>query len=81
MNQHPIELANILLILLGVVLVVSGPVIVYRTIRGMREIRKQDAQGDLHWWSNGINLVIALVFFAAGILFVVNNLRGNPLAN
>jgi hypothetical protein len=80
MTQHPIELANILLMLLGAILVVSGPVIVYRTVKGMREIRKVDAQGDVHWWSNGINLVIALVFFAAGILFIVNNLRGNPLA-
>jgi len=78
--KHPIELANIILILVGVALIISGPVIVYRTLRGMIEARKLDKNADVHWVSNGVNLVIAVVFFLAGILFVLNNLKGNPLA-
>lgn len=80
MFAHPIELPNILLILAGVALIVSGPVIVCRTLRGMIAIRKADPTASVHWVSNGFNFVIAVVFFLAGILFVINNLHGNPLA-
>lgn len=79
MFKYPIEPANIALIVVGIGLVISGPVIVYRTLRGMIQIRRLDAHGDVHWFSNSINLLIAVVFFLAGILFVLNNLRGNPL--
>lgn len=78
--KYPIEAANIALILVGVALVASGPIIIYRTLRGMMNIRRVDPHGDVHWFSNGINLLIAVVFFLAGILFIINNLRGNPLA-
>ncbi len=80
MFSHPIELPNILLILTGVALVTSGPVIVYRTLRGMIQIRRADPAASVHWVSNGFNFLIAVVFFLAGILFVYNNLQGNPLA-
>lgn len=80
MFAHPIELPNILLILGGIALIVSGPVIIWRTLRGMIQIRRADPTASVHWVSNGFNFLIAVVFFAAGILFVVNNLRGNPLA-
>lgn len=80
MFAHPIELPNILLILAGVALVTSGPVIINRTLRGMVQIRRLDPTASVHWVSNGFNFVIAVVFFLAGILFVVNNLKGNPLA-
>ena len=78
--HYPIQIGNIILILVGVALVFSGPVIVYRTIKGMKDLRQQDPQANLQLFSNGINFVIAVVFFLAGILFIVNNLHGNPLA-
>ena len=77
--KGPIELGNIVLILIGVLLVLSGPYIVFRTIQGLRQRRLVDPTAKLHVFSNGLNFLIALLFFAAGILFVVNNLRGNPL--
>lgn len=78
--QHPIELANILLMIAGVALFISGPVIGYRTTTGMIRIRKEDPKASLHWGSNIVNFLIAGFFFVTGICFVVNNLRGNPLA-
>jgi di/tricarboxylate transporter len=75
-----IELSNVLLILFGIVLFVSGPYIGYRTVAGVLERRKADPQAKLHLFSNGINILIAVLFLLAGILFVLNNLRGNPLA-
>ena len=74
--MHPIEAGNIVLILLGVALIVSGIVIVYRTVRGMVRTVPKDLK---EWGSHLINLVIAVVFVVAGALFIVNNLRGNPL--
>jgi uncharacterized membrane protein YidH (DUF202 family) len=76
----PIQTGNIILILLGVLLVFSGPFITYRTVKGFIAKRKDDPKGDAQWFSNGLNLVIAILFFLAGILFIVNNLKGNPLA-
>lgn len=75
-----IELGNVVLILLGIVLLGSGPYIGYRTVAGVLERKKTDPTAKTHWFSNGINILIAVLFFFAGILFIVNNLRGNPLA-
>jgi hypothetical protein len=78
--MRPIETGNIILIIVGAGLVLSGPYIVYRTVFGVLERRKTDPKANLHLVSNGINFLIAVLFFMAGILFIVNNLRGNPLA-
>lgn len=78
--QHPIELGNILLILMGIVLFVSGPIVAYRTAAGMIRIHREDPTAGLHWGSNLINFLIAGLFFVGGIFFVINNLRGNPLS-
>lgn len=71
--MHPIELANIALIILGVVLLVSGPYIIYRTGLSI-------SKGQFQTFSGILNLVIAVLFTLAGFLFIRNNLRGNPLA-
>ena len=81
MTQYPIETGNIILILIGVVLVISGPLIIYKTVKGVMARRQADPQAKLHGISNGLNFVIAILFFIAGILFIVNNLRGNPLSS
>ena len=75
----PIQSGNIILILVGLLLIVSGPVICYRTVKGVMARRKEDPKADVQVFSNGLNLLIAVLFFLAGILFVVNNLKGNPL--
>ena len=80
MFQYPIQMGNIVLILVGIALMVSGPFIIFKTARGMLNRRKVDPKAELHWLSNGLNFLIAVLFFVAGILFIVNNLRGNPLA-
>ena len=77
--MHPLETGNLVLIVVGFGLEAGGITIIYRTIRGMIEARRKDSKAPLHWASNGLNLVIAIVFMIAGVLFVVNNLRGNPL--
>jgi divalent metal cation (Fe/Co/Zn/Cd) transporter len=78
--MHPIQTANIVLIIVGVLLVLSGPYIIYRTVRGVYESRKKDPDAKVAWFSNGLNFLIAVLFFLAGIFFVLNNLKGNPLA-
>ena len=78
--NYPIEAGNIILILVGIGLVISGPLIVYKTTQGMIARKKQDPMADMHWFSNGLNFLIAVLFFLAGTLFIVNNLRGNPLS-
>ena len=80
MSKYPIETGNIVLILVGVALVISGPLIVYKTVTGVIARRKADPKAKLHGISNGLNFVIAILFFIAGILFILNNLRGNPLS-
>jgi hypothetical protein len=77
---HPIQAGNIILIIVGAALVLSGPYIVYRTITGVQQRRKADPTASLNVFSNALNFLIAVLFFIAGILFIVNNLRGNPLA-
>lgn len=75
------ETANYVLILVGIALIISGPVITYKTIQAMKKIRREDPKASVHPISNGLNFVIAVLFFIAGILFVLNNLKGNPLTN
>jgi uncharacterized membrane protein YidH (DUF202 family) len=77
--MHPIETGNIVLIILGVALVVAGFVIIYRTVTGMIRIRKETPTASLNLFSNLLNVIIAGMFIFAGVLFVINNLRGNPL--
>lgn len=77
--MHPIETGNIILILVGILLVFSGPLIVYRTIIGVKKRRQADPNASLQVFSNGLNFVIAVLFSVAGVLFILNNLRGNPL--
>lgn len=77
--QHPLETANYILILIGVILIGSGPYIVFRTTQSVIARRRQDPNAKFQWFSNTLNYAIAVVFFAAGILFVLNNLKGNPL--
>ena len=79
--MHPIEIENIFLIVVGIGLIVSGPIIIYRTVTGVLKKRKQDPKASLQVFSNGLNFLIAILFFVAGILFVLNNLRGNQLSS
>jgi di/tricarboxylate transporter len=78
--SHPIQTGNVVLIILGVILTLSGPYITYRTVIGMIKSRNEDPKASLNLFSNSLNFLIAVIFFLAGILFVVNNLKGNPLA-
>ncbi|MBI4405381.1 MAG: hypothetical protein HY537_14550 [Deltaproteobacteria bacterium] len=78
--MHPLETGNIILIILGAVLVLSGPYIIYRTIKGILDRRKADPQARIQLFNSALNFLIAVFFFIAGILFIINNLRGNPLA-
>lgn len=78
--RYPLETGNFVLIGVGILLILSGPLISYRTVKGMIDARRANPEAELHGFSNGLNLIIAVLFFAAGILFVLNNLRGNPLA-
>ena len=79
--MHPIEIENIFLIIVGIGLIVSGPIIIYRTVTGVLKKRKLDPKASLQVFSNGLNFLIAILFFVAGILFVLNNLRGNQLSS
>ncbi|MBM4303631.1 MAG: hypothetical protein FJ112_04830 [Deltaproteobacteria bacterium] len=76
--MNSIQTANVVLILLGVVLILSGPYILYRTVFGVVQRRREDPGASLQPFSNFLNIVIGVLFFVAGILFVMNNLRGNP---
>ena len=77
--MHSIETANVLLCLLGIVLTISGPYILCRTVIGVRARRLEDPKASLQIFSNFLNLIIAVLFLLGGILFIVNNLKGNPL--
>lgn len=77
MGKYPIETGNIVLIILGIALVILGPYIAYRTVLDIR--KRKDAKRS-QWWSHALNFVIAGLFLFAGTLFVINNLRGNPLS-
>ena len=78
--HYTIQTGNIVLIVVGVRLVLSGPVIVWRTLPGSCNSVGLDPAAKLHLFSNGINFLIAVFLFIAGILFIINNLKGNPLA-
>jgi uncharacterized membrane protein YidH (DUF202 family) len=78
--MQSIELGNIVLILVGIVLVVVAFVILYRTGRGLLRKKAPDQKNfALYVASELLNLVIGVVFLVAGVLFVLNNLRGNPI--
>lgn len=79
-RMGPIETANIVMMILGVVLIGSSPVIVYRTVRGEKMRLRDNPEVKIQWFNSGLNIVIAVVFLVAGVFFIINNLRGNPLA-
>lgn len=77
--KGPLEWGNFALIGVGLALLMSGPVIVFRTLQAVKKIRKENPKASVQPFNNGFNLVIGVLFFGAGILFILNNLRGNPL--
>ena len=77
--QGPMEWGNWALIVIGIGLIVGGPWIVFKTFSGIKKIRQEDPQASIQPFNNGFNILIGVLFFGAGILFVINNLRGNPL--
>jgi H+/Cl- antiporter ClcA len=77
--MHPIETGNIVLIVVGLVMIISGPWIIYNVVTGLVRVRRTDPQAEVQKVNMGTNLVIAVILFFAGILFVKNNLSGNPL--
>lgn len=81
MGKYPLETGNFVLILAGVFLVLLGPYIVYRTVIDVRKrMRAGESIKPQTWASHALNFLIAALFLFAGVLFVINNLRGNPLA-
>jgi hypothetical protein len=81
MGTYPLDLANYVLILLGIVLIGAGPYIAFRTVKDIQAKAKTGEKLALQQWgSHALNFVIAILFLFAGVLFVVNNLKGNPLA-
>ena len=79
-RMSPIETANIVMMILGVVLIGSSPIIIYRTVRGEKMRLRDNPEVKIQWFNSGLNIVIAVVFLVAGVFFIINNLRGNPLA-
>lgn len=80
MGKYPLETGNYVLIVLGIVLAFLAPYIVYRTVVDVRTRKeKKEVIAMKQWGSHAINLLIAGLFFFAGVLFVINNVRGNPL--
>ena len=77
--NHAIEFGNWVMMLCGVGLMGSGPLIIYRTVQGVKKLRKIDPKASVQPFNNGLNILFGIVFFIAGILFILNNLRGNPL--
>lgn len=77
--KGPMEWGNWVLILIGFGLIAGGPWIIYRTVETVKKARREDPKASIQPFNNGFNLLIGALFFCAGILFVVNNLRGNPL--
>lgn len=73
-----IQLANLMMILLGIVMTISGPWIAVRTVQWEKNRRAENPAIRPDWFNSGFNLVIGVLLLLAGILFVVNNLRGNP---
>lgn len=79
--RGPLELGNFVLIILGVVLLASGPLIVYKTVSGLLIRRRENPGESLHPFNNGLNILIGVLFFIWGILFIKNNLSGNIFAS
>jgi len=77
--RGPMEWGNWALIVIGIALIIGGPWIVFKTVSGIKKIRREDPQASIQPFNNGFNILIGVLFFGAGILFVLNNLRGNPL--
>jgi threonine/homoserine/homoserine lactone efflux protein len=77
--MHPIETGNIILIILGIVMFISGPWILYGVVKGYLKAKRENKTAEIQKFNAVTNLVIGVILFFAGILFVVNNLRGNPL--
>ena len=73
------QIGNLVLIAMGVALIGSGPVIIFRTATGVIHRRKADPKASLQILSNLVNVAIAITASVVGVLFVVNNLRGSPL--
>ncbi|NBX82693.1 hypothetical protein EBQ90_06345 [bacterium] len=73
------EWGNWALIGVGVLLIFGGPTVIYRTITGVVKSRRENPQASVQPFNNGFNILIGVLFFVAGLLFVWNNLRGNPL--
>jgi uncharacterized membrane protein YfcA len=78
--MHPIELGNIVLILVGAALVVGALVMLYRTVKGLLHPKPKAERTQFWLPSELLNILIGVVFLIAGVLFIVNNLKGNPLA-
>lgn len=77
--KGPMEWGNWALIGVGVLLIFGGPTVIYRTITGVVKSRRENPQASVQPFNNGFNILIGVLFFVAGLLFVWNNLRGNPL--
>lgn len=73
---HPIETGNVVLIFLGIGLILSGITIIFRTLKSVLKLKPKDIK---ELGSHLLNVLIAVIFVVAGGLFIVNNLRGNPL--
>lgn len=77
--KSPMEWGNFALIFIGIGLIFAGPTVIYKTVMGVKKLRTEDPKASIQPFNNGFNLVIGALFFFAGILFILNNLRGNPL--
>lgn len=77
--KGPMEWGNWALIGVGILLIFGGPTVIYRTITGVVKSRRENPQASVQPLNNGFNILIGVLFFVAGLLFVWNNLRGNPL--
>jgi hypothetical protein len=77
--MHPIQLGNWILIVFGVCMVAGGPYLIYRTVATEIQLVKANPGTKPQWINSGINLIIGAALLFAGVLFVLNNLRGNPL--
>lgn len=83
-NRVHLQIGNYLLIALGTLLAVSGPWLLVRTLRSFFAAAPPSlphgGAGQFDILTRLVNIIIALLFLGAGVLFILNNLRGNPLA-
>lgn len=79
--MHPIQTGNWVLIGLGIVMTLGGPWLLYRTVRYELLVKTVTPGNATSQKVNAaINLLIGAALLFAGVLFIINNLRGNPLA-